>query len=371
MKRVKIEPRKNYKEKIESIGFNFHNDYWKEEAYYEFTKEEISTIEKATRECYDTFCEAAQATIDGDLFKSLEIPEEMAEKIKESWNKDDLSLYGRFDFALINGVPKLLEFNADTPTSLLEASVIQWDWKEDLFPDKDQFNSIHEQLVQSWRDIDNEYKSSRYHFACCRENVEDEETVQYLVATAMEAGLSTAEIEMSQLLYDDSSKRFKDPSGEIIETCFKLYPWEWMMEESLDSCKEAEINWIEPIWKSLMSNKGILTFLKKLNPSSPFILDCEKSNSSFNGNYCKKPMYSREGANITLVKNGKLLEESEGDYGYGNFVYQELVEIPEFDGKYPIIGSWIIGGEPAGIGIRETSSRITDNLSEFIPHIIL
>lgn len=367
MKRIAIKPRENYVQKIEEMGFNFHTDYWKEDAYYSFTMKEIEEIEKATNICYDMYVNAVQYVIDHNLFHKLCIPSGMENTIIESWERDDLSLYGRFDFAIINGTPKLLEFNADTPTSLLEASVIQWQWKQDLFKDLDQFNAIHENLVQSFKDIQNRYKVHRYHFACCRENVEDEETVQYLVAAAMEAGLNTAEIEMEQLNLDN--RVFYDPSGERIGCCFKLYPWEWMMNESQEGCK-ANILWIEPIWKSLMSNKAMLPILSELYPDSPYILKCTDHLTSDMKNYCKKPVFSREGANVTLVKNGQVLEQTSGDYGEEGYVYQELVDIPSFDDKYPVIGSWVIGGVSAGMGIRETSSKVTDNMSEFIPHVI-
>lgn len=58
--------------------------------------------------------------------------------------------------------------------------------------------------------------------------------------------------------------------------------------------------------------------------------------------YCKKPVFSREGANVTLVKNGQVLEQTNGDYGEEGYVYQELVDIPSFDDKYPVIGSWVL-----------------------------
>lgn len=372
MKRISINPRKDYKEKIEGLGFNFHSDYWKENAYYSFTSDEIELLEKATAECYDMYCSAVQWVIDNDLWELLHIPRNMVPAIIESWERDDLSLYGRFDFAFIEEdgkrVPKLLEFNADTPTSLLESSLIQWAWKDELFHDSDQFNSIHERLVNSWIDINQQYDSGRYHFACCRENVEDEENLQYLVSTAMEAELNTAEIEMEQLLWNEEDNCFYDPSGEKIETCFKLYPWEWLQIEAPEACK-GDINWIEPLWKSVMSNKAILAILYRLFPESPYILRC-KENSVGMSNYCKKPIYSREGANVTLVKDEQIIEESAGDYGEEGYIYQELAELPCFDGNYPLIGSWVIGGEPAGIGIRECKTKITDNMSEFIPHII-
>lgn len=376
MKRISIEPRKDYVKKIEELGFNFHTDpelgkYWLENAYYEFTMDEIEEIERATNEGYRMYCEACQYVIDYDLWDLLCIPNEMINSIKESWNRDDLSLYGRFDFMISpkDGMPKILEFNADTPTSLIEASIIQWSWKEEKFPDADQFNSIHERLVNSWIDIHQRYNSPRYYFACSRENIEDQETTQYLLATAMEAGLNTAEVEMEQLLWEESDNCFYSPGGEKIETCFKLYPWEWLFAESSEACM-AKINWIEPLWKSIMSNKALLPIIYKLFPDSPYVLPC-KENPVGMKNYCKKPIFSREGANITLVRNGNIVEESKGDYGEEGFIYQELVDINPFNEFYPCIGSWIIGGESAGMGIRDTKTRITNNMSLFTPHIII
>lgn len=84
----------------------------------------------------------------------------------------------------------------------------------------------------------------------------------------------------------------------------------------------------------------------------------------------KKPIFSREGANIELIKYGMVLEKSEGEYGKEGYIYQKLVDIPQFGGNYPVLGSWIIGGEACGMGIRENSSRITDNVSHLVPHII-
>ena len=371
MKRISIEPREDYVKKIEEIGFNFHTDpelgkYWLENAYYEFTMDEIEKLEKATNEAYSMYCEACQYVIDYDLWDLLHIPRGIVDAIKESWDNDDLSLYGRFDFLISpeDGMPKILEFNGDTPTSCLEASIIQWNWKCDKFPDSDQFNSIHERLVNSWIDIHQKYNSPRYYFACSRESIEDQETTQYILSTAMEAGLNTAEIEMEQLLWEESDNCFYDPSGERIETCFKLYPWEFLFNESID------IKWIEPLWKSIMSNKALLPIIYKLFPNSPYVLQ-SKENPVGMKSYCKKPIFSREGANVTLVKNGNILEESGGEYGEEGFIYQELVESQSFDGFYPCIGSWIIGGEAAGIGIRDTKSRITDNMSLFTPHIIV
>lgn len=374
MKRLPVTPRPDYREKIEALGFDFHGDYWREEAYYSFTPNEIARLEEATNEAYRMYCEAARFIIeDYQQFMEdvLDIPVEVCERIREAWDADELSLYGRFDFMMDKeGTPKILEFNADTPTSLLEASVIQWQWKEDVFPGRGQYNGIHEGLVQSWKDIFPE--GGEIHFAGALENNEDTGTLQYLASTAMEAGFSTRVLDMEALDLQDG--RFYDPAGEPIPRCFKLYPWEWMVEESPAGCL-ADVKWVEPIWKLIMSNKAVLTTLYELFPNSPYVLPCYLSRPQ-SGLFCKKPVFSREGHNVSIVdirdwEEHIRLAETEGDYNTGKYVYQQYVAPTVYAGHYPVIGSWVIGGEAAGIGIRENRTEVTDNMSEFVPHIIM
>lgn len=187
----------------------------------------------------------------------------------------------------------------------------------------------------------------------------------------MEAGFSTRVLDMNAMNLQDGL--FYDPSGERIRRCFKLYPWEWMVNESPDGCL-AQVEWLEPIWKLVMSNKAILSVLYELFPDSPYVLPCYLSRPQ-QGTFCKKPVFSREGHNVSVVdirqwEEHAILEETEGDYNTGAYVYQEYVKPTTYSGRYPVIGSWIVGGEPAGIGIRENRTEITDNLSEFVPHII-
>lgn len=372
MERISITPRPDYQEKIEQLGFDYHSSYWKEEAYYRLRSDEVEKIETATEQAYKMICEAARVVIEERqewLERVLKIPPHIYRRIRYSWDQDEPSLYGRFDFTIApDGTPKILEFNADTPTSLLEASLIQWQWKEDLFSYRDQYNGIHEALVQSWKDM---YPpKSNVHFVGSLENSEDSGNLQYLASTAMEAGISTRVMDIADMNLNEG--KFYDPSGEQITNCFKLYPWEWMINESEVGCL-ADIKWIEPIWKAVMSNKAILTVMYELFPNSPYILPAFLSRPQF-GMFCKKPIYSREGHNISIVavqdwKETEKISETEGDYGEEGYIYQSYIKPTPYQGHYPIIGSWIIGGEPAGIGIRENTSEITDNMSEFVPHI--
>lgn len=203
MKRFSIEPRADYIQKIEKLGFNFHPDYWLEDAYYQISAEEQYDLEVASKCCYQMYCDAVEKCINDDkMLDCLCIPKVIRPFVRKSWDNDELSIYGRFDFALTKDGFKLLEFNADTPTSLLEAAVIQWQWKEELFPHADQFNSIHENLVQSWHDISYRYQVPEIFFASVIDNEEDNATVDYLIYTAMLAGVNAAELDMKSLWWE-------------------------------------------------------------------------------------------------------------------------------------------------------------------------
>ncbi|HEX4782611.1 MAG TPA: glutathionylspermidine synthase family protein, partial [Usitatibacter sp.] len=124
---------------------------------------------------------------------------------------------------------------------------------------------------------------------------------------------------------------------------------------------------IEPSWKMLLSNKAILPTLWQMFPEHPNLLAASFEPGKFATDFVKKPIYSREGANVSISARGATLE-APGDYGAEGFIWQAYHELPRFDGNYTVIGSWVVGEEPAGIGIREDDSPITRNSSRFVPH---
>jgi glutathionylspermidine synthase len=157
-----------------------------------------------------------------------------------------------------------------------------------------------------------------------------------------------------------------------IRNIFKLYPWEWMVNEDFGVNILSDRNsafWVEPAWKMILSNKAILPILWELYADCPYLLPAYYDNRDLT-RYVKKPILSREGANISIVRDNNLLQQTGGEYGKEGYVYQELFDLPSFEGNYPVLGSWIIGQEPAGMGIREAGSLVTDNLSRFVPHLI-
>lgn len=369
MERLHVVARPDKAEKLERIGLSFHgwDDYWNEDVCYRFTAKQVDDLEDATNELHAMCLKAVKHVIDTRRFAELGIPQAYWDAIAKSFEQDDFTLYGRFDFAY-DGVnpPKMLEYNADTPTSLLESAVAQWYWMEDKFPDADQFNSLHDKLVARWKALDPKYHT--IHFASISENEEDWVCVHYLMETAIQAGRIAKHIYVEDIGYDVKKQSFVDVKGDEILALFKLYPWEWLMvEEFGQHIADSKTLFIEPMWKSILSNKGILAILWELFPDHPNLLPAYLEPSKLTS-YAKKPFFSREGANIELIQDGKQVAADEGPYGAEGHVYQQLTELPVFEGCYPVVGSWVVGNESAGICIREDVLKITTNMSNFIPH---
>jgi glutathionylspermidine synthase len=375
MERITITPRNNWQEAVEKLGFGFHSTnvpYWNESAYYSFTMDEILSIEKTTAELWEMCLIAVQYAIDNDLFYQFRIPVSFIPYIKKTWKEDYPSVYGRFDFCYKDGQIKMLEFNADTPTSLYEAGVIQWFWLQDFDATKDQFNSIHEKLIGQWKFLHTYLYKGILHFGCVKESLEDLTNTEYLRDCAMQAGIASKLLFMDDIGWDDSHKYFVDLENEPIKNMFKLYPWEWMVNEEFGKNITTDKNktiFIEPAWKMILSNKAILPLLWQLFPGHKNLLPSYFQDTGLSS-YIKKPILSREGANIDIVVENDIKYSTIGDYGKEGFIYQDLFTLPSFAGNYPVVGSWVIGQEPAGIGIRESDNLITDNLSRFVPHLI-
>lgn len=372
MQRILLAPRRNWQKKVEAVGLAFHTTdtgapYWNESACYEFTSAEIDDIEKATYALNALCLQAVQYILDNDLWDEFQVPETFVDFIQTSWEKEEISVVGRFDL-LYDGVspPKLAEFNADTPTALLEAAVVQWYWLQEVAPDYDQFNSIHERLIEVWKRVHAEI-GKPVTFVSVEGHVEDFMTVTYLLDTAQQGGLQTQHLPVRALGWNAARRAFVDLRERPLDCVFKLYPWEWLIRESFGQhLPAASTRWFEPAWKALLSNKALLPLLWELFPDHPNLL--RASWEPLPGRYVKKPVLGREGANITIVDDGLRVAQTAGEYDDGEFIYQQFHATPSFDGNTIVLGSWLVNGYACGLGIREEGGLITTNTSRFVPH---
>jgi glutathionylspermidine synthase len=386
MQRIPCPERDDWRATAEVCGFDFHTidgaRYWDEHAYYGFTLDEIERqIEGPTAEI-DAMCLelVGLAVDDEEYLRRLKIPEAFWPLIAESWTRDEASLYGRLDLSFDGrGPAKLLEYNADTPTSIFEAAVFQWTWLEQAIERRiipayaDQFNSIHERLIEAWKKLG---AGRHLHLTGTTENEEDAGTLAYLEDTARQAGLTTTSIDIADIGWRDDDGNFVDLDHRAIELAFKLYPWEWMFHDEFGGrLAKAPTRWIEPPWKAILSNKGILPLLWEMYPDHPNLLPAyfedDPNAACLGASFVRKPLYSREGANITVVSGGVAVADQAGPYGAEGFIRQALAPLPDFSNQYPVVGSWLVDHAPCGLSIREDENPITGNSSRFLPHAIL
>ncbi len=373
MRRVTAPPRLNWRRDVEELGFTYHtidgDVYWDEAGWYEFTLAEIEEIEAATNTLHEMCLQAVQVVLDEDRFDEFRIPPKFRQWIRASWDNDEPTVYGRFDLAYDGqSPPKLLEYNADTPTALFEAAVVQWQWLEAVHPELDQFNSLHEQLIDAWKYL-HDHGLKRLSFAATEGHEEDFGNVTYLRDTAAQGGIATDYLDVSAIGLDSKRRTFVGTGNVPLDCLFKLYPWEWMLgEEFATHLLAAKTRWIEPPWKMLLSNKALLVLLWEMFP------DCENllpaAWEPLAGDFVRKPILSREGSNIQLVRRGQVLQETEGPYSEVAVVYQAFQPLANMGRGHAVLGSWIIGDTACGLGIREDENPITHNTSRFVPHLI-
>lgn len=376
MRRISVPIRPRWRERLDAVGMTFHTidgePYWQEGAAYVLTPAEAERIEDAAAELHRLCLLAVDTVVRGRRFAEFALPQAWGPAIERSWETEAEShLYGRFDIALdARGVPRMLEYNADTPTALLEASVAQWHWLEDMrglapgFAGADQFNSIHERLQERFRALG----TGPWAFACRTGSDEDALTAAYLQDVAQGVGCPAELLDLADIGWN--GRRFTDRAERPLTRLFKLYPWEWMLrDEFATHLASGGMRVVEPLWKVLLSCKAILPVLWELFPGHPNLL--RSAVEPWSGAVVRKPRYSREGANITIHDGAQVVAASGGGYGDAGWIWQEACLLPDFAGNRPVLGAWMVGDASCGLGIREDDGPITTDRSRFVPHALL
>ncbi|WP_339112328.1 glutathionylspermidine synthase family protein [Thioclava sp. GXIMD2076] len=405
MQKIDLPEREGWREMAQEVGFTFadmHGEpYWDETSAYEFTLREIEDrIEDPSTELHAMCREAVDRIVDSEeLIGVMGLPEAHWDLVRNSWRDNQPELYGRFDLAYDGkGPAKMLEYNADTPTSLYESAAFQWQWLEEqmqagvLEDGCDQFNGIHEAIVERFRQLFQ--PNTDLHFTAMGGNPEDYATVEALGWAAREAGLGAHYFDLEKIGLSEE-KQFLDDEDRVIGTLFKLYPWEDLLRDDYAQyLAGAGVQYLEPAWKALLSNKAILPMLWYFFEGHPNLLPAyfeedvagalagtgrpapeigesfARAHNQLLKGYVTKPIFSREGASVSIIEGAKVEKATQDGYAQHPRIVQAYQLLPEFDGFRPIIGAWIVGETCVGIGIREDRSRITQDLSRFKPHFI-
>lgn len=414
MRRILCPPREDWQAEIAKAGIVFSETvlptgdirhYWREGAYYEFTDDEVANLKEASAIIFEMLVAAGDHIVNMEptartafMRDKMRIPEYAHKAILRTWGDEPAcqSVYGRYDFAYMDPFvpPKLYEFNAQTPTCLVEAAWAQYMWLEQTKVGDDQWNALWDTLIEAWKrnllEIGNKFlrfdgnsdraEKPTIYFAYSNGETsgEDVMNVTYLADACNEAGYNVRVIcvEDIKLGFDG---RFYVPKAELctsinevipehedyatedlehLDVCFFLYPYEFVWEGNQDWAKAmfADMEnvgkfdadgkyvggtvWFEAPYKMLWSNKAILPVLWDLFKDDPyksqylipswFVGDKPKSVRD----WVEKPIFAREGASIKIYRNGKLDHETAGDYGSNDrndYIVQELWAPPEFE----------------------------------------
>ena len=389
MKRITgIPTRPNMVQQLLEVGFDYYNlpssdgsHYWSDNVAYEFTLAEIDKIEDATNELHSMCMDFVADEVKQGDYEHYRFTDLQKKLIEQSWRENAPHLYGRFDFGYDGNNLKMFEYNADTPTSLLEAAVVQWQWLEQVegLPNRDQFNWIHEELITRFSVLQQQSGKTGLHFAAMTETGrEDWGNLDYLADVAYNAGWHIHRLSIEDIGYDDDTQQFVDLNNQPIEMLFKLYPLEWMSNTKYAPLMlNSATQFFEPAWKLLLSNKVLLAKLWRKHPNHPYLLPTYFNRHDITERksiWVKKPLLGREGANVFYYEKSNGLEfaakgsEHSNFYANAGYIYQQKFELPNFDGMYPVIGSWVVGDVACGIGLREDFTAVTGNDSHFIPH---
>ena len=386
MHRISLPERPGWRDEAEKLGFSFADmygeAYWDETSAYAFTLQQVEQDIEDPCTALHAMCREAVAHIIGSerLMERMGLPRAHWDLIAQSWRDGEQELYGRFDLAYDGtGPAKMLEYNADTPTSLYESASFQWLWFEQQLEARilpqgtDQFNGIHEALVARFRTMF--APDADVHFAAIQDSPEDYATVEAMAWAAREAGLGAHYTDL-QKIGVTAGGQFTDADDLVIGALFKLYPWEDLLRDPFaDQIAASGCRFIEPAWKALLSNKAVLPVLWQMFPGHPNLLasffEDEVPADMLAGGHVIKPIFSREGQSVTIFEGTTVVEAAKArDYDKYPKIVQAYHPLPVMGGMRPVIGAWVVGETCVGMGLREDASRITQDLSRFKPHFI-
>jgi len=375
---------------FEKVGFYWYQspdnlDYVAEELV-QVTEEEGEAYYRAAEELYGLYVQAAQHVIDHGLFDLLDIPENLVEMIRLSWEDDrHFHLLGRFDLAGgLDGKPiKLIEFNADTPSMIFETALIQWMiLRHNGIDEERQFNRLYETLQESFIRMRNLHPAFAGPdapipcalFSCLDLGLEDENTTRLLEEMAYEAGFITGFEYAHDVFFDDEG--IYNPAGDRFDFWYKLLPYEYIALEEPELAemltgllRRDRVILLNPPYSLLFQSKGILKVLWDLFPDHPLLL--ETSFNPLRGKTCvEKKTFSREGDNVRILdQSGNELDRRDGDYVSYRSIYQEFTDLPA-DGEGRLYQAGVFfSWEPCGLGFRREKG-IIHNLSQFAGHTV-
>lgn len=344
---------------------------------------------EAGNTAYSLMVETAEYILKNGLLPTMGIPNNLHRLIQHTWEDDrQLHLYGRFDVAGgIDGLPiKLLEFNADTPTSLPETAIIQWaQLRANGIGETMQFNFVFEALTDNFRRLQslNPEREAAILFSTLRGAPEDDHNVHVLEMAAREAGFETAFCYADEVIFSEFNGIFA-PNAQGGTTqypyWFKLIPWEFfawdepeLLERLTRIVERGHAVVLNPAYTMLFQSKAILAHAWNRFEGHPLLLACSMEEPVGRHHYpfVEKVVLGREGSNVAIFsREGIPTAVRDGHYGDQQKVYQQLAELARDEQGFVYQAGVFFAYEACGLGFRRSKNPIIDNAAQFVGHLV-
>ncbi|WP_445455898.1 glutathionylspermidine synthase family protein [Flavobacterium sp. HNIBRBA15423] len=355
-------------------------DYFSEELFG-FYSSEIEHLKHLSKEAFSLFEQATNKIIKEKQLDYLGIPTFFHKTIEETWQNrsDNPFLYGRFDIngGLDHKEAKIIEFNADTCSTLPETIYWQQTQLKELPEMKEQFNTLTNDIELILETIKSKINfETPYFLASSFGHKEDQLNCNTILDIASKKGFKCFYTDLENVTFSEDEGIFYEIGGEFqpIDVWFKMIPWDWIFNEEPELAKTLAsiierklVVILNPPYTAIWQNKKFLTYITKYFPNN-CIAETYLNSTQLNG-YVTKPIYGRLGENIKIVNNDEL--ESTGDYAFQEKVFQKYYQLP-FDSElyFYQIGLFFTD-KPSALNLRAQDSKIITDDCEFMSHYII
>jgi glutathionylspermidine synthase len=339
---------------------------------------------------------------DDVLLKELGVPEEALGAVRTVVSRFVPTVIGRFDFAHTPQGLKMLEFNSDTPTGIVEAFYVN-EQACRFFNVENPNDGMSEQIPQAFRSMVDQYRSLGYRtenicFSSLGWHEEDKGTTLYLMK---QSGLPSRFAPLDQLRVLDDRLYVQEEDGLVpVDVLYRLHALEKLAEERdedgyptgahvLQLIAGKRLAIINPPSAFLTQTKALQALIWNLYEAGEFFTADEQESiktymlptyleNRFLGGtgFVTKPIYGREGGGVVLYRaDGTPLERDQEEFYWEQpMIYQERVELPhvsvetangEYSGRL-LWGSFVVGGKPSAI-VARVGGAITNNMSYYLP----
>lgn len=350
--------------------------YWLTDAAYLIDARGAEALLEAAntvhRRCRDAVGELVAS---GDYERFGIGAEGMKAAIERSWQAGDTALYGRMDFSFDReGVPRLLDYEADSPFGLSEASYVQWEWFEAVGgrPGDSQENLIYEKLMALLPRLRLRTPLLVTHGG--GEAVAggwERFDAEYLAELLGEVGLKPQLAPIAAVGWDEEALCYLDAQDRPIAEMMKVYPWDWMEEEpNAGTLAQGSTRILPAAWTRLLGDKTLMALLWHMFPGERNLLPSFLERPAEMATVAK-PCRGWDGEHVFLPGQ-EILAVPETEVG--PLMFQAACPLPAFaTGSRQVhaaVSVWMVDGEAAGLSFRESDGPVTGADARFAPHIL-